>query len=207
MTRGWWNVKCLKAWINLKALEGVFVSPFFPRRPISRFPFLHILFQRRIKSISLECVVATWFLLNVIVLGAFFLSFAGCDKEGCMCVWDRAIETQREMAWVCANVCVCAWFMITCPFVEHINHSCKRNHGEMRNSFRALAGNRKSDIERSYTSWRSHAQPICILWKKRRSSFSSQCAPPFPSPFPLSVLWPRCHGCARTENNSRDGAW
>lgn len=31
MTRGWRNVKCLKAWINLKVLQGVFVFPlFFP---------------------------------------------------------------------------------------------------------------------------------------------------------------------------------
>lgn len=30
--------------------------------------------------------------------------------------------------------------MVTCPFLEHINLSCTKNHSEMRNVFRALAG-------------------------------------------------------------------
>ncbi len=51
MTRGWRNVKCLKAWINLKVLQGVFVfPPFFSSSPLFLSPFLHILFHRRIKN-------------------------------------------------------------------------------------------------------------------------------------------------------------
>lgn len=146
MTRGWQNVKCLKAWINLKPLEGVFVSPLLPFPAFSSH-YIFAYFISHGKKKKSGAYICHWILPYVIVFGfvfCFSIHFQVLIKAFvCVCVWERDTHTKRNRErW--PGVCKCASMVYDyMSFVEHINHSCKRNHSEMTNSFRALAGSRK----------------------------------------------------------------
>ena len=123
----------------------------------------------------------------------------------CVCVLGCRDRGRKSRPWVCVCVCMVYDYM---SFVEHINHSCKRNHGEMRNASRALAGSRKWHWTFVYKleiscSADMHLMKVTafIIFVPVHPAFS-----PPPPPPPQSGAGPRCHGGAWTENNGGTGA-
>lgn len=111
MTRGWWNAKRLKAWINLKVLEGFFVSLLFCL-PFSFLPlrFCIFYFMRKLKSqkVFLRSELQ---LLNGILL---FVTF-GLWERGSVRVKDTETERKKKRWPVRLSVHVHAlWLHVLC---------------------------------------------------------------------------------------------